>query len=77
MNILYGQLLHYTELYNCSQPAAGLVSFDVNNSCRAALSYFDKGHCYWMPLIVDGNSDNRATSVQLPIELQAGTELGN
>ena len=25
----------------------------------------------------DGNSDNRANSVQLPIDLQAGTELGN
>ena len=46
-------VLYYTELYNCSQPAADLVKFDVNNSCTAALSYFDKGHCYWMPLIVE------------------------
>ena len=49
----YGQLLYYIELYNCSQPAADLVKFDVNNSCKAAPSYFDKGHCYWMPLIVE------------------------
>ncbi len=50
---MYGQLFYYTELYNCSQPAADLVKFDVNNSCTAALSYFDNGHCYWMPLIVE------------------------
>ena len=24
----------------------------------------------------DGNSDNKANSVQLPVQLQAGTELG-
>ena len=34
----YGQLLYYTELYNCSQPPADLVKFDVNHSCTAALS---------------------------------------
>ena len=50
---LYSQLLYYTELYNCSQLAADLVKFDVNNSCTAAISYFDEGHCYWMPLKVE------------------------